>query len=80
MKTSNKICRHALASHEGHGMIYFDEATRESLTNECCGGIVVFRYCPFCGENIHNWNTVIIHGRNPQKKQKITNPHGQHDK
>jgi len=49
-----------MASHEGHGLIYWSEATKESLTDDCCGGVVLFKYCPFCGENINGWNKKII--------------------
>ncbi len=45
-------CNHVVAFHEEHGVIYFNEANNENMSDDCCGGIVRLRYCPFCGENI----------------------------
>ena len=58
MRTTKKKCNCAIASHEGHGLEYarktkwVDKATKESLSDECCGGIVLFNYCPFCGGDV----------------------------
>ena len=51
-------CNHAIAVHEGHDLQYAETtkyqtgATRESLSEECCGGVTLFNYCPFCGVDV----------------------------
>jgi hypothetical protein len=51
-------CNHAIASHEGHGMHYAYKTkyttppTKENLEEDCCGGVVLFNHCPFCGKEV----------------------------
>lgn len=51
-------CNHAIAVHVGHDLEYvgatkfFTKATRESLKDECCGGVQLFNHCPFCGVDV----------------------------
>lgn len=53
-----KECNHAIAVHEGHNLQYHrrtkyaDNATTESLSDDCCGGITLFNFCPFCGKSV----------------------------
>jgi len=58
--TKETKCNHAIASHEGHGMLYYPgdkynwKATKEGLHDDCCGGTVLFNYCPFCGKEVRS--------------------------
>ena len=46
-------CNHILAFHIGHMEIRQSEATKETLLDNCCGGILILRFCPDCGHK--NW-------------------------
>lgn len=56
MKTK---CNHAIAVHEGHNLLYAYKtkyvfpATKEALEQDCCGGVTLFNYCPFCGKEVN---------------------------
>ena len=51
-------CNHAIAVHEGHDLEYWKStkyaigATKESLSDDCCGGVTLFNFCPFCGKKV----------------------------
>lgn len=42
---------HAIAVHEGHDILW-DDSTKEQLLSDCCGGVLFFNFCPFCGEDV----------------------------
>lgn len=65
-KEKKKGCNHAIASHEGHGLEYIRTtkwivgATKDSLNDNCCGGVVLFNYCPFCGVEVRDLSEAIL--------------------
>lgn len=42
-------CDHIVAFHIGHCEIRKSEATKEILSDTCCGGIKRLNFCPDCG-------------------------------
>lgn len=54
-------CNHALAVHEGHCLLYArsgkygrEKLTKKNAEDNCCGGVSLFNYCPFCGKYVRN--------------------------
>ena len=53
-------CNHAVAVHEGHNLLYVRSTKyRQGIkfgdeSDNCCGGVSLFNYCPFCGRFVRD--------------------------
>ena len=60
VKNPRLSCNHALAVHEGHNLLYKRETgythklNKKAEEDNCCGGVSLFNYCPFCGKFVRD--------------------------
>lgn len=47
------LCTHVIADHIGHGLLY-ETCSAMALKAECCGGVELFNYCPYCGKEVRD--------------------------
>ena len=43
--------KHIIGVHEGHDVLY-EGATQGQLEDDCCGGVLLFTFCPKCGKQL----------------------------